>query len=95
MEEKAFDSDMGQSGREKYWKELSIEGKIERMRQQIKLSQYQETDTRETVMRLNENFSRHKHVDGQISVCLDVANSRPMQYSPGKRISANPDEVYF
>lgn len=38
--------------REKYWKELSIEEKIERMRQQVKLTQYQETDTRETVMRL-------------------------------------------
>ena len=89
--EKSFN----QVSREKYWKELSIEEKIERMRQQVKHTQYQQDDTRETVMRLNENFSRHKHVDGEISVSLDAAHGRPEQYSPGRRIAVNPDEVYF
>ena len=83
--------------REKYWKELSIEEKIERMRQQVKLTQYQETDTRETVMRLAENFSRHEHGERGITVALDVAASRPMMEIKGRRTGrpVNPDEVYF
>ena len=100
MDEQLMDKTIRPS-REKFWKELSIEEKIERMRQQIKMTQYQETDTRETVMRLSENFNGHTHADGKICVNLNVAYAHPMQeVSRGYRggmlgKSENPDEVYF
>ena len=86
----------GGQGREKYWKELSTEEKIERMRQILKIAQRTSESIDTKVDKLNGEFDIHQHHDGKIML--------PRQNDSFRRIGAhdrivtnptNPDEVYF
>lgn len=88
-------------GREKYWKELSIEEKIERMRVVVKEEMRSSTHLDELLNQVMFEFEKHEHHDGKILLPMRTANNDFMRtdYSPGRKRHigkpVNPDEVYF
>ena len=71
--------------RQKYWKELTPDEKIERMHEVVQRLQSQNRTLSQTVDRLRE----HKHIDGEIVT--------PMKRHYGEDASGTTasDEVYF
>ena len=84
--------------REKYWTELSIEEKSERMRQIVKHKDSQIEQLFDVVYKLKRQFEVHLHGDKSILVpinCNDdekMVNPRAFEV---RRISKNENEVYF
>ena len=90
--------------REKYWKELSIEEKIERTREQEKRTQMRLDDLYNLVQRVVVEFEKHEHHDEKILLPIPItsfgysgemigAETTLKRMRTGK--SENPDEVYF
>lgn len=69
--------DMAQ--REKYWKELSIEEKIERLREVVKQRDYKIQELESEVLRLKADFPEHAHQDGKVMTPVS-----PRQFNLGQ-----------
>lgn len=81
-----------QAQREKYWGELSIEEKIERMRGVIK----SQGSVMQALYQLERNFSQHQHsASGQIMLPFDRYISGGVNVGEAKNISSDPNQVYF
>lgn len=81
----------------KMWKDLTVEEKIERMREQIKSMSYSVGNAIGQVQDLRNDFQNHAHLDGKVVKDIKTAN-----YSRLGGVSklANPEaeakgEVYF
>ena len=80
-------------GREKYWNELSIEGKIERTREQVKQNHHLIDRLMDDNDYLRANFENHSHSEGVIVRPIDRDGLRLR----GRRLTPNrkPGEEYF
>ena len=76
------------SSREKYWKELTIEGKIERMREIVKRLQGENGFLQNRI----HSFENHQHLGDKIVV--PISRSGGMIEGQAHRGKVN-DEVYF
>lgn len=89
--------------RERYWAELSIEEKIERCREQIKLQHnfFQSVhNLAENVRRLRNEFMEHRHqMDDGGKAVLPIKVRDDEGYGYGKNIAnsapVDPSKVYF
>ncbi len=72
--------------REKYWSELSLEEKVERMRSIVKRLQRTVNDLGMDIRMLNN----HDHLDGEI-----VVKQKSLHSSPNECSGTNDNEVYF
>ena len=90
-----------QLGREKYWKEISIEEKIERMRAVVNELMRDHARLNDLVIQTTSEFEKHEHHDGKIMFSMRALNEYRISdsYFPGKKARAdkskNPDETYF
>jgi len=74
--------------REKYWSELQLEEKIERMRKMVKILMREVGELNDTIAKLR----KHSHLDsGEIVVKWDADG--PRFYSG--RTKRHPDEEFF
>ena len=80
--------------REKYWKELTTDEQLERMRTIIREQEVRLNRLTDSIHVLKNDFGRHSHNNGNISVLYEsgdkVDNFGLMPQRP-----KNPDEVYF
>jgi len=77
------------TSREKYWKELDVNEKIERMREVVKRLQL-------AVEKLSNSYlqlERHDHLDSQVVIRLPDLHYEQAYY--GGRYRPNKDEEYF
>ena len=90
-----------QPNREKFWKELSIEEKIERMRVVVKDLMHDHGRLNDLVTQVMFEFEKHEHHDGEIMLPMRTVNNDLLSrsYSPtAKRYIGRlekPDECYF
>ena len=83
--------------REKFWKELNSEEKIDRMRSILKGIQntldYVEKNSRQT----SEDFKNHEHTDrnGLVKPLNAGFGGGELSCGSTAQIAKNPDEVYF
>ena len=97
LNEKSFD----RPDREKYWKELSIEEKIERMRVVVKDLMHDHGRLNDLTTQVMLEFEKHEHHEGKILLPMRTVNNDLLSrsYSPtAKRYIGNPknpDETYF
>ena len=80
----------------KMWKDLSVEEKVERMREQMKQSDYFRNNVASEVASLKTDFQNHSHSEGK--VVKDVKSYNSLGGSLAKL--SNPEaeakgEVYF
>lgn len=80
--------------REKYWLELNAEEKVERMRQEVKRSQYRVEQLESKVYTLERLVRSHIHTDGRLYLPAEMGDSPNMSIS-GKRRFIKPEEEYF
>ena len=85
-------------GREQYWSELTIEGKLERARQFIKKQGYEIDSLNIEIRALSQKFSVHNHLNDNIVYRENIS----LESYPGggigresMQIPENPNEVYF
>ena len=76
---------------EKYWKELSIEEKIERMRWQVKMIQHQMEEMLRRISTVEDISSTHSHVDGRVMKPVGLDSIHQFVGRPFK----DTDETYF
>lgn len=80
--------------REKYWKDLTSDEKIERLREQVRIALNNNQNLREEVYNLTNKLNNHEHVNGRLM--LDAKLQQPAGYGLGlKSTSSNPENVYF
>lgn len=98
--------DTAQCAREKYWRELSIEEKIERMRMIVKQRDYHIEQLETAITKLQREFPTHKHADGQVTIALTgnepwgqhnytTGCVTPRGLYGGGQIGRDDTEVYF
>lgn len=73
--------------REKYWSELDADGKIERMRQEVRRAQNQLVEAQENIRQLLQ----HSHSGSDIVIPL----KRPSEDYYRFHSSSEPNEEYF
>lgn len=105
METKPMEAPCMGSDREKYWKELSIEEKIERLRTVVKSNAEIIHFLEKLEHRINQiesSFTGHAHLNNHIVVDLryaelDAYRTELSRFQRDSMVSkpANPDEVYF
>lgn len=64
-------------GREPYWDELDTDGKIERMRQIVRILRHKVTHLSVLSSGLSRKFTQHKHVDGEVYLPLADGDNHP------------------
>lgn len=96
-----------QAARQKYWSELSIEEKIERAREQIKLAQRQYEDILDglnSLARMRDELTSHRHnmPAGEVMLPAMICPQPPGYYRTRGEIAnrclpndADPNQVYF
>ena len=82
------------SGREKWWKELTADEKLERMRTVVKRQEGNISRLTDLIYVLKDNFGRHNHNNGDVSVLYE-SRDKVEHFSPMPKSPQNPDEVYF
>lgn len=87
----------GGADREKYWKELTPDEKIERMRTEVKGVQRSQSTLWDLVNNFVLQMESHEHLNGKIVSPIRNPIGMGMGMEVGLRPSpsANPDEVYF
>jgi len=78
------------TGRDKFWSEIGIDEKIERMRRMVKAVQQENNSLRKTI----HDFQNHSHLEGRIVIPVGHGGyfeGAEMQIGGGPR----NDEVYF
>lgn len=91
--------------REKYWRECSIEEKIERLRQIVKTMQRDQALIGELAQTASDQLTEHKHAEGKVLVPLRsshggyLARASQGHYAELANSSlghiGHPDDVYF
>ena len=81
----------------KYWKELTADEKIERLREELKNTQRQLRNSVQLSDKLLHIVYEHKHVNDMLMLPATRHNQYGLvgEDSCLKSSSANPDEVYF
>lgn len=86
--------------RQKYWKELDIEEKIERMREVMKSNMYFQEANTERINKISNHFYKHQH-DSKGDMMAPLKEYGDDSYSLSNKIGGkiglgiNNDEIYF
>ena len=89
-------SQVGQYAPPKMWKDLTVEEKVERIREQMKQDQYIRNNVGSQVQDLKNDFRNHSHSEGKVVKDVKTYNSE----LSGMAKLSNPEaeakgEVYF
>lgn len=93
MNEQLSGQDQCVASREKYWKELSIEEKQERLREVVKTQEHKIKELNELLFAISVQFNAHIHVDGKLFMPINTRTD--MMGLITNRSHSNKDEVYF
>ena len=63
------------SMREKMWKELTVDEKVERMREMIKSQNYKINNANSKIDDLTNDFKNHEHLNGKVVKDIKIYNS--------------------
>jgi hypothetical protein len=96
--DEAMQAQLGRDSREKYWSELTVEEKVERLRQMLKGLADSTSRDHEKLYFLSDLFDIHEHNQRGETAVPSKKIYAGHQYPIGGKIQAkggNPDDVYF